>query len=779
MVDKSGTVPTPRWQRLGRYRNSLVFRMMLTLVLVQSSAFTLLGVIYLSDYFQHLENDLQIRLNLPGVLLKQGVLDAGRSTDRAFIEALIGEKLRHGWLIGADYRIKYSLNPAQIGQDVRVLTVLPTPNTGGDTMTMPPLISTLVGFSSLTPLPSEGYYYLEVDRTALDKQQRIEILTFVFLGAIGLAMTVGLFLPLSQSLLWDRLRELARWVAQVEAGNLNVRSHATIRPDEIGQLQRGILALIGRLRETIATLSQALHERQGIEDALRQSEARWQAIMEHSPAAIYLKDVHGRFLLASRQYQEWYGIQGGIQGKTVYDFFAREHADVYTAQDWQVLAQDQVLRAELEMPLANGGTLTVLVIKFPVYAADGTLLGIGGINTDISDRKRTEQELQRLRNLLSNILDSMPSVVISVDTAGRVVQWNREAERLTGLPMAAVHGQVLAELFPQWARELAQVQQTMHQRQPHHRSKITWQARGETRFADLTIYPLVMNGVEGAVIRVDDVTERVRIEEMMIQSEKMLSVGGLAAGMAHEINNPLAGILQNAQVLRNRLQAELPKNQTVAADCGLDLTRLAIYLEQRGIWRMLDAIQESGQRAARIVQNMLDFSRKSESRFHLCDLRELLDKTVELAATDYDLKKRYDIRHIGIVREYAADLPPVRCEAGKLQQVLLNILRNGAEAMISDRQRGRKPQFVLRLQPEAGWVRLEIEDNGPGMPATVRKRVFEPFFTTKGVGEGTGLGLSVSYFIITEDHGGTLTVESSPGHGARFIIRLPLERVLP
>jgi signal transduction histidine kinase len=140
------------------------------------------------------------------------------------------------------------------------------------------------------------------------------------------------------------------------------------------------------------------------------------------------------------------------------------------------------------------------------------------------------------------------------------------------------------------------------------------------------------------------------------------------------------------------------------------------------------------------------------------------------------LKKRYDIRHIGIVREYAADLPAVRCEAGKLQQVLLNILRNGAEAMISDRQPGRKPQFVLRLQPEVGWVRLEIEDNGPGMPEAVRKRVFEPFFTTKGVGEGTGLGLSVSYFIITEDHGGTLTVESSPGNGARFIIRLPLER---
>ncbi len=125
------------------------------------------------------------------------------------------------------------------------------------------------------------------------------------------------------------------------------------------------------------------------------------------------------------------------------------------------------------------------------------------------------------------------------------------------------------------------------------------------------------------------------------------------------------------------------------------------------------------------------------------------------------------------------NLPDILCEAGKIQQVILNILRNGAEAMQTEaeQEKGKTPHFVLRLahEQETGRVRIEIEDNGPGMDEAARKRVFEPFFTTKPVGVGTGLGLSVSYFIITENHGGEMSVESTPGEGTTFIISLPLE----
>ena len=153
-----------------------------------------------------------------------------------------------------------------------------------------------------------------------------------------------------------------------------------------------------------------------------------------------------------------------------------------------------------------------------------------------------------------------------------------------------------------------------------------------------------------------------------------------------------------------------------------------------------------------------------------------MDKTVELAENDYDLGKKYDFRKIEIIREYNAAVPDVTCEETKIQQVFLNILKNGAQAMAENKNNGRPPRLMLRVSAEGHMARVEIEDNGPGMTEAIRKRVFEPFFTTKEVGVGTGLGLSVSYFIITENHGGTITVESNPGEGARFIIRLPFKR---
>jgi len=183
---------------------------------------------------------------------------------------------------------------------------------------------------------------------------------------------------------------------------------------------------------------------------------------------------------------------------------------------------------------------------------------------------------------------------------------------------------------------------------------------------------------------------------------------------------------------------------------------------------------------ADIVDNMLSFSRKSDGLVSSHNLCELIDRVVKLAATDYDLKKQYDFKAIGIKREYEDNLPMVLCEGAKIQQVLLNILINGAQAMQGNTGKTDKKQsqFILRLLHDKNLktICLEIEDNGPGMSEEIRKRVFEPFFTTKGVGVGTGLGLSVSYFIITENHNGKMSVESTLGYGAKFIIHLPLER---
>lgn len=259
----------------------------------------------------------------------------------------------------------------------------------------------------------------------------------------------------------------------------------------------------------------------------------------------------------------------------------------------------------------------------------------------------------------------------------------------------------------------------------------------------------------------------------MIQSEKMLSVGGLAAGMAHEINNPLGVILQASQNVLRRVSPDLPANARIAEACGTTLGAVRNYLEQREISLFLEDIRNSGFRAAQIVENMLDFSRMSDTKGSPTDMVSLLDRAVDLAASDFDLKKGFDFREIEILREVHPDVPLVICQPSKIQQVFLNILRNGAEAMMEARASGRTPRFVLRVLRDESMVRIEIEDNGPGMDEGMRRRIFEPFFTTKDPGKGIGLGLSVSYFIITEEHGGTLEVESHLETGSRFIIRLP------
>ncbi len=269
--------------------------------------------------------------------------------------------------------------------------------------------------------------------------------------------------------------------------------------------------------------------------------------------------------------------------------------------------------------------------------------------------------------------------------------------------------------------------------------------------------------------------EKLKLEEMMVQSEKMVSLGGLAAGMAHEINNPLAGILQNSQVIQNRLGTKLPANIAAAREVGIELDALETYMAKREIYKMIDSVMDAGKRAAAIVSNMLSFSRKSSSGFIPEDVCLLLDQTLELAESDYNLKKKFDFKKIGIKKKYAQALPKVFCKASELQQVFFNILSNGAQSMMS-MEIIDSPCFVLKIFQEDTYICIQIRDNGPGMEANTRKRVFEPFFTTKNVGDGTGLGLAVSYFIITENHKGHIEVDSGPGKGSSFLIKLPLDK---
>ncbi|MFP5222357.1 MAG: ATP-binding protein [Acidobacteriota bacterium] len=393
--------------------------------------------------------------------------------------------------------------------------------------------------------------------------------------------------------------------------------------------------------------------------------------------------------------------------------------------------------------------------------------------------KAREQALDQSRRRLSSVVEAMPSFLAATDGEGRVELWNVEAEKLTGVDALDALGRPLEEAVAPLVMVLPALEQSAILGLPVKWEKLTMDFGSGRRIVDVLVYPLGQGGSEGgegaAVLRIDDVTDRIRMEEVMVHTEKMMTVGGLAAGMAHEINNPLGGIIMSAQNMARRLSPELPANQRAAEAAGIDLRSMGIYLEARGIFDQIEAIRELGARAGKIVSNMLGFSRRSHSGYIPVKIDELIDRALELAANDYELKKRLDFKTIAVERIHDPDLAEIPVNRSQIEQVLLNLFKNAAQAM-TETAAVRTPKLVITTRCEGDDAVLEIRDNGPGIPDEVRERIFEPFFTTKEVGQGTGLGLSVSYYIVTTMHKGSIRVVSTPGEGATFTVMLPLRR---
>ncbi|AEA70865.1 MULTISPECIES: sensor histidine kinase [Pseudomonas] len=396
------------------------------------------------------------------------------------------------------------------------------------------------------------------------------------------------------------------------------------------------------------------------------------------------------------------------------------------------------------------------------------------LELEVQVRSKIEKKLTGFQNYLNSIIDSMPSALIALDEQLYVTQWNQEASALSGTRLDEALNQPIFLAFEPLKPYLPQLKQTVEQHTVAKIERVTWTKDDEARHYALTFYPLMGGAGRGVVIRIDDITQRLSLEEMMVQSEKMLSVGGLAAGMAHEINNPLGAILHNVQNIRRRLSPELPKNLEQAELLGIPLEEVNRYLQGREIPQLLDGIQQAGARAAKIVTHMLSFSRRSTRQMAPCDLPALIDQAVEIAGNDFDLAIGFDFKGQAITRQFDPNLGPVPGTANELEQVLLNLLKNAAQA-IHQRQDDSEPgRIILRTRLNPPWAEIQVEDNGIGMSENVRKRTFEPFFTTKEIGQGTGLGLSVSYFIITNNHKGQMEVQSAPGQGTCFTLRLPL-----
>lgn len=196
-------------------------------------------------------------------------------------------------------------------------------------------------------------------------------------------------------------------------------------------------------------------------------------------------------------------------------------------------------------------------------------------------------------------------------------------------------------------------------------------------------------------------------------------------------------------------------------------------MKLREIYGLLDGVAECGKRAASIVANMLEFSRSSDTKLIPCNIHSIIDKSIELAANDFTLKTQQHFNQIEIIREFDERVSQLSCAPQEIEQVLLNLLKNAAQAFATAAPSIDDPKIIITTQQTATGVMITITDNGPGMKEEVRKRIFEPFYTTKPVGDGTGLGLSVSYYIITNNHSGTISVTSAQNQGATFTICLP------
>ncbi|MFZ5427329.1 MAG: two-component system sensor histidine kinase NtrB [Thermodesulfobacteriota bacterium] len=385
--------------------------------------------------------------------------------------------------------------------------------------------------------------------------------------------------------------------------------------------------------------------------------------------------------------------------------------------------------------------------------------------------RRRMDELALAWGYLSSIIDAMPSMIVGVNGNLEITLVNAHFARMTGIEPDDAMGKPLPDLLP-WLPALPEaLLAVIRDGKARTLRKIPGAGAADPGWYDAVVFRPGQASPE-AVARIDDVTSRVRMEEMLMQTEKMISVGALAAGMAHEINNPLAGILQGVQSVQRRVTADIEANRRAARKAGIDLEALKAYLLDRDVPGLLESIRESGVRASRIVTNILEFSRRSDMSKALVRLSGLVEKALELAVNEFDLKKKYDFRHIAISRQDDPSQPSVWCVPTQIEQVVLNLLKNAAQALSSSGT--PTPAITVRTGVSEGMAFIEVGDNGPGMDETTRERVFEPFFTTKKPGEGTGLGLSVVYFIVVEQHEGRVAVESAKGEGTRITIKLPL-----
>jgi two-component system NtrC family sensor kinase len=346
-------------------------------------------------------------------------------------------------------------------------------------------------------------------------------------------------------------------------------------------------------------------------------------------------------------------------------------------------------------------------------------------------------ELERMRQFSENILESLNDGLVVLDRNGRVVRWNRQMEELYGVRHEQAVGRALTDLFE--AEVVALLREAADGAAYYKVPTASRQQPARRLLVNIGTTPLRDSHAEvvGTIVIVEDISSRVQLEEQLQISEKMASIGLLAAGVAHEVNTPLTGISSFTQMLLDGANPEDPRTA------------------------VLEKIERQTFRAAKIVNGLLNLARPAQVDSGPCDVNTVINDVLSL------LEHQFKNGSIQVRKELSSASPVVQGIEHKLQQVFLNLFLNARDAM----PKGGWLTIVTRH--ERGVAVVEIADTGSGIPAEQLSRIYDPFFTTKAIGKGTGLGLSITYGIVQE-HGGTISCESQIGQGTRFLLQLPL-----
>jgi len=536
---------------------------------------------------------------------------------------------------------------------------------------------------------------------------------------------------------WFSLR-LARPKAMMETALRNKSAGAPWRdldPDKAGEFRD--------LVESFNSIAQSIRQRQHEMD---ENLSMYQSLFEGVPCLITVQDRNLRLLKYNNLFGEHFGAR------------PVEHCyKVYKGRDSKCLNcpvektfQDGKSHTTEERGVYKDGSPAHWIVRTaPVRNSRGEITAVMEMCLDITDRKRLEEKLKKSERTYSTIFDNIPVAVFELDAESLEVRnCNRKMSQLYGYCKGEVIGKSFANLFAHGAShrpEEFRVQKRIPQ--ATHVDK-----EDKEFFVSIDISRTLLNGDDIMLVVVTDVTDRIRAEQQVIQSSKMATLGEMAAGVAHELNQPLAVLKMVANFfVRKSRKGELP--------------------EPEDLQRMTEKIVGNVDRATKIIEHMREFGRKPNLQSTEVLVNEILQR-----ACDF-FSEQLKIRDIVLKWELDPDQPPVLADPNRLEQVFINLLVNARDA-IEDKCTGKEctPRdriIRLRTRSNSRHVVTEVTDTGPGIPKDVLARIFEPFFSTKEVGRGTGLGLSICYDIVT-DYEGTIHAFSKPGHGTRFVVTLPI-----